>query len=417
MSGRGRRELSIFVFIDALGWQVYQRNQAHLLTEELQIAHPMDTVLGYSCACDPTILTGRLPQEHGHFSFYQFAPQRSPFASVNWVRWLKWLPARLRDHGRVRRQLSKLLARHLGFDGYFQLYNMPWEQLPWMNYSEQRDLYQPGGIIAGCPTIFDKLDEADVSFHVSDWRNSEVENLRRLEAEIQQGEISWAYLYLADLDGILHRDGPGQASEAAKVRWYDVQLRKLLKRARQRYEHVSLSLFSDHGMTEVRSVCNLMDTIDRVAKQHDLVCGRDYGVVYDSTMARFWLCNEKADRVLRFALHGCPDGRVLADSELQALGCLFPHREYGDLFFLLDPGVLLCPSHMGRTPLRGMHGYRPDHEDSTAFFASTEYWAPPRRLDDIFPLMLEAAVNQRDNTCREQRPLAPFPARTVGSGK
>ena len=72
-------KLSLFVFIDALGWNIYRRQSARLLADELQTAQPMNTILGYSCACDPTILTGQLPQEHGHFSFFQFAPHRSPF--------------------------------------------------------------------------------------------------------------------------------------------------------------------------------------------------------------------------------------------------------------------------------------------------------------------------------------------------
>ena len=61
------------------------------------------------------------------------------------------------------------------------------------------------------------------------------------------------------------------------------------------------------------------------------------------------------------------------------------------MFFLLDPGVLLCPSDMGAQPLRGMHGYAPDHADSTALIASTEPIVPPARLDEIYRLMRQEA--------------------------
>jgi hypothetical protein len=41
--------------------------------------HPLQTVLGYTSTCIPTILTGKSPQEHGHFSFFYYDPHESPF--------------------------------------------------------------------------------------------------------------------------------------------------------------------------------------------------------------------------------------------------------------------------------------------------------------------------------------------------
>ena len=51
-------KLTICTFIDAYGWELFQRKQ--ILQDELQQAGPLQTVLGYSSACDPTILTGLL---------------------------------------------------------------------------------------------------------------------------------------------------------------------------------------------------------------------------------------------------------------------------------------------------------------------------------------------------------------------
>ena len=73
------RSLSIFVFIDALGWRIYRRHQARFLSGELHTREPLGTVFGYSSTCDPTIITGRLPPEHGHFSFFVYDPAHSPF--------------------------------------------------------------------------------------------------------------------------------------------------------------------------------------------------------------------------------------------------------------------------------------------------------------------------------------------------
>ena len=56
--------------------------------------------------------------------------------------------------------------------------------------------------------------------------------------------------------------------------------------------------------------------------------------------------------------------------ELARLGASFPGREYGDAIFLLDPGVLMVPSFMGRRPLAAMHGYDPAHPDMAALLWS-----------------------------------------------
>ena len=164
--------LSIFVFIDALGWDLLSRRR--FLDDVLPVRRPLETVLGYSATCIPTILTGRMPQEHGHFSFFFRSPDASPFRRL---RPLSLLPKSLTDRGRVRRWMSRALQPLLGYTGYFQLYNVPFDVLPEFDYSEKRDLYQPGGINAGLPTIFDALRARDIPFHVSDWRRSEVDAL------------------------------------------------------------------------------------------------------------------------------------------------------------------------------------------------------------------------------------------------
>ncbi|MEX2015111.1 MAG: hypothetical protein WD873_00650, partial [Candidatus Hydrogenedentales bacterium] len=69
--------LSLFVFIDALGWELAQRHP--FLDDLLPIKAPLQTIFGYSSTCDPTIFTGVLPHDHGHFAFFYYAPEKSPF--------------------------------------------------------------------------------------------------------------------------------------------------------------------------------------------------------------------------------------------------------------------------------------------------------------------------------------------------
>lgn len=375
-----QHKLSLFVFIDALGWELVRRHA--FLDDLLSAKAPLGTVLGYSSTCDPTILTGRLPREHGHFAFFCYNPSESPFRPF---RSLAALPGFLTRRARVRRLMSKAIRRYLGYTGYFQIYNVPFHHLPLFDYSEKRDIYQPGGINGGVPTIFDQLREREIPFHLSNWRRGEAENLRSLEAAVISGGVRFAYLYLASLDADLHAHGTRSPVVSNKIRWYEHQLRRLVTLAGERYGAVNVYVFSDHGMTDVSEVCDLMAGVDRL----DLRFGVDYAAVYDSTLARFWFLNEPARDRIAAALAAEPRGRILSAGELADYGCDFADRRYGELFFLMKPGVLICPSFMGARPLAGMHGYAPEHRDSLATFASNAAPDPmPRRLDELYHLML-----------------------------
>lgn len=384
-AGRGD-ELSLFVFIDALGWRIFEHYRDILLADELRVAAPMESVLGYSCACDPTILTGRMPADHGHFSFFRYAPDASPFRSL---RPLRWLPRLLTDSARFRRLLSRRVADQLGYTGYFQLYNVPFEALPLLDYTEKRDLYQPGGINFGVPTIFDELRARSVPFVVSDWRKSESENLAAMSSAIQTGAPRFAYLYLAGLDGLLHAHGPESPEGARQVRWYDAELRRLLAIARKRYSRVRLHLLSDHGMAAVERGVDLIEA----TRRSGLRFGRDYVAVFDSTMVRFWRLNDRGEQGVDDLLDTWSEhGHALSRAELQSFGCWFPDGRYGERIFVLRPGVVVSPSHMGRRAPRGMHGYDPAAPDSMALIASTApVCVPPRRLDEVHGLMCREA--------------------------
>lgn len=376
--GQGK-QLSLCVFIDAFGWEIAQRYP--FLDDVLVTKAPLDTIFGYSSTCDPTILTGKLPRDHGHFVFFYYSPKESPF---KFYRVLDILPKSIMNRGRVRAKFSRIVEKLHGYTGYFQLYNMPFRYLHLFGYSEKRDLYQPGGINSGAPTIFDYLREHKIPFNLSNWRQPERSRIAALEADVDRGEIVFAYLFLGDLDAVLHGHGTGAPQVAAKLQWYEGELRRVITKARDRYETVRLFVFSDHGMTDITGVCDLMARIDAIG----LRFGEDYAAVYDSTMARFWFLNDRARADVVAALERERQGRIVSEEQLAAWGCDFPGHKYGELFFLMNPGIIICPGHMGEKPLPAMHGYDPHHKTSTAAFMSNVVVDPlPKRLDDLYGLM------------------------------
>ncbi len=379
-----KKQLSLAVFIDAFGWELMQRHS--FMDDTLIHKSPLQTIFGYSATCDPTILTGKLPREHGHFSFFAYDPKHSPFKRSLILFLMRFVPKQLSSRNRVRSIVSRILKRQLKYSGYFNLYNMPFALLPKFDYTEKRDLYQPHGINSGCKTIMDYAREHGIDHFLSDWQASEKSNLAALKAAIEDPgrNCSFAYLYLAAMDAILHQYGNDHQAVADKIRWYEQQLNALLAAAGNEYEEVRLFIFSDHGMTDVHATVDLRSEIAATGLKFD----RDYAAVYDSTMARFWFLNDHARQVITRKLETVACGHILQPGQLHAWGVDFPDNRYGDLFFLLDPGVLLIPSHMGERPIAGMHGYAPEDPYSTAAFATnTELQTIPQRLDDLYHLM------------------------------
>lgn len=376
--------LSLCIFIDALGWEILKQHS--FLDDVITLRAPLDTIFGYSSTCDPTILTGLLPRDHGHFSFFAYDPAASPFKKSLFLQLMRLVPKALSSRNRVRNIVGRVLRRRLRYTGYFNIYNMPFQLLPLFDYTEKRDLYQPGGINSGSPTIMDYARDTGIDFFLSDWRASEETNLEQLRAVINDPERScrYAYLYMAAMDAILHRVGSVDAEVTQKMAWYEERIREILADAEQRYDEIRLFIFSDHGMTDIIGLCDLMTTM----KSSGLEFGKDYTAVYDSTMARFWCLSEGAEERIVQTLTTVKEGHIMSEEEKHTLGVDFPDGRYGQIFFLLDPGILLVPSHMGERPLKGMHGYTPEDPASTAsFLTNTLLDEVPQRLDGLYHLM------------------------------
>ena len=389
------KTLSIVCFIDALGWDVLRTRQ--FLEQELPHRKKLRSVFGFSSACVPSILTGRYPQDHLHWSFFYYSPKTSPFKPL---RLLRLFPSALINRGRVRHLISKLVKKLYGFTGYFQLYNIPFKHVHLFDYCEKKDLFKPGGMNRG-DNIFDRLQAANIRYHVSNWRQGEDANLAALNHDIEQGEIRFAFLYMAAMDALLHQVGKHSPLVDDKFAWYEQKLRQTIQTAEQHYDELRLFICSDHGMASVHTELDLMGQVEQLG----LTFKQDYVATYDSTLGRFWTFNDAAREQILALLNRQSLGRVLSKDELASLGCDFPNNQYGEIIFLANPGVMVVPSDMGTNAITGMHGYHPDDIDSDASYISNVP-APDylEAIPDMFTLMCnEVGLDAKD------KPIRPNP--------
>jgi len=373
-------KLSLFIFIDAFGWEVKQRHPA-FLKGLIQDSKPLETILGYSGACDPSIISGLTPAEHGLWCSYYYDPEHSPF---KWTHRLSGLPDVLFQRARVRNRLGKWIKKRCGFTGYFQLYAVPFQHLPLFNYSERKRIWEPGGLPHG-QSIFDLLSAKGIPYHVHDSDAPDEDRLERLMADIQNQRIDLAYCSLGRLDALMHAEGNDSPDIESLMEWYDDKLRALIDAAHENYNEISWYVFTDHGMHNVTGTHDLQADLESLG----LEWNRDYVAFYDSTMARIWFLTDSAREPIVRRLSNHPKGRILSEAELQTFGVYFEDGQYGDLVFLMNSGIQIVPSFMGIKPVKGMHGFHPADPDSLASLSSNRLIPETvTRIQHIHQLML-----------------------------
>ena len=371
--------IKAFVFVDALGWKQVERYG--FLADLLPYRREIEMQFGYSCTAIPTILSGKRPDEHGHLAFYDYAPAKSPFAKMRFLApFLR--PRSFWRRGRVRHQLSKLIKRLYGFTGYFQLYGVPVERLPKLDYCEKTDLFVPGGL-GGVKNLADIWGEEGYRYHISNWRLSEDENFRVARELFRKGAVDRAFVYSAAFDALQHDNVGRDDVLRPKVEKYAETIRSLHAALVEGGRPFELTVFSDHGMTPLKGTFNAPEAIANTG----LVWGEDYASAIDSTMARFWWIKDGAAEKVKAALADAP-GHWLTREEMEHHGIFREDHKFGDDIFLAEAGVQFCPSDMGVKPLNGMHGFDPADEDSQACWLSTVPVPPSvSRVCDYFAVM------------------------------
>lgn len=380
-----KKEINVYMFVDALGWEI--ANRFSFLKDELPNRRKVQMQFGYSSTAVPTILSGAKPSEHGHFSFFYYDPVNSPFKIFKYMKYFFGAglhPRCFFNRGRVRRKISKLFAWWKNYTGYFQLYEVSYNKLPYFNYCEKNDIFAAGGL-APVKNLRDVLIEENVPYHMSDWRKPEAQNIKEALSAIESGKIDFAFIYTAALDGFLHDNVGDEKAIAQRLKYYEDLAKSILDALKKTGRKFSFTIISDHGMTKKTGVQDVQKILDSLG----LKFGKDYISITDATMLRLWYLNDTAKEIIR-ARFSKPDclGAFVSQEEKVRYGIDFKNAKFGEDIFLMQDGVQIEPSDLGKKSLNGMHGFSPLAPDSYASYLSTK--APefePQTVADFFRLM------------------------------
>jgi hypothetical protein len=387
--------LLVVVLVDALGWE--RVGEAAFLKDELPQRRPLDTVLGFSAGAIPALLSGTWPSENGHWVMFHRDPAKSPFGLSKLI---TLLPERARASWRVRQWVKAQASSRVR--GYFDLYEVPWDELSSLDVCERDPLFAAGAL-PGIGTIFDDVAARRLAVRTWDWHTDDDANERAFVAAAEGKDRAPAdllFYYTPAIDARMHSHGTRAPEVDARLARLETAVRSALAGARAAGREAWCYLTSDHGMTDV---VEHVDVMARV-RACGLVKGVDYHAFYDSTMARFWFRGPLAEETIRGALQGLP-GRFLARADEERLGIHFADRRYGDAIWLLDDARLLVPSYMGSTPVAAMHGYDPATPGSQALLLSNR--PLPDGLDHVVDF--RAFFNQE----LDARQAASLPAARV----
>jgi hypothetical protein len=371
------QRLQVIALIDALGWEYIRERK--FLDDVLPYRTRLQTVLGFSSGAIPTMLTGLMPERHGHWNLFYYDPQHAPFW---WLKAFNWLPKSLLDNRYGRRIIKELGRRALGLGPTFECCVSP-HLLPYFNFSERHDIYAPKGI-EDTPSLFDELEREGRAYRVYTYhQSSDAEILRRAKRDIAESDATLFFLYLCEVDGFLHMHCKEPDAIDKKLKWYDEQLREVFRVAYGRDSEASLMVCSDHGMTPITQHADLVGEVTKLG----LRMPQDYLAVYDSTMARFWFFDAAARQRVTEVMQSLDCGHVLSQQEMDRFGLRFTDDRYGELIFLLNPGWIVAESDFngrGWFP-EGMHGYHPEDSYSDAIFLSNEKpLQPMRTIADVY---------------------------------
>src|SRR5215469_165319 len=376
----------IFVLVDALGW-TYLKDR-DFLPGILTFRTEVQTVLGFSSGAIPTLLSGMLPKKSGHWNLFYYDPENSPF---RWMRPLCWLPAPMLNSRVIRRVVRLVSQRVSRFGGYFQIYGVPVELLPFFDICEKVDIYRPGGVPG---SIFDSLQESGIPFRSYSYHQmSDRDIIAQACHDFKKHCDDFYFIYLSQMDEFLHHWCADEQRVEEKIREYERWLYQLYTEAQQAFEDVDFVVCSDHGMTPKHAGYDLLAEINSLG----LKVPEEYLALYDSTMARFWCFTDRARTQIQEKLEALHTGRVLDRRDQERYGIDFSDNRFGDVIFLMNPGVVIEPSFMGKRGPEGMHGFDPEQDpcSAAAFLSNRNPGRPVKTLIDVHAVMLDWVDSMR----------------------
>ena len=322
---------------------------------------------GFGFASEFSAITGKTNEQLGIIaSNFIYKPNEQGLKFFYFWNFLDSFP--LKDKSRLILNLAYNTKEFLiGNNQPKSIFNIPLKYTRNFDYLFKKNFFMKETIIS--PTMFDLFRDKKVSAYMwpfiyknnktkIDLLNFSVnttntdERAFKKSVELLKENPDVCYIHFFSTDNLVHNYGINSEKTDDLIKQLDDFVETI-----EKYSD-SLLIFSDHGMVDVKETWNLW----KLVEETDCKFGEDYVMFLDSTLARFWFFNEKTKNKILNILSESKKGRVVKFKNKNI------HKNFGEIIFQLNPGILLLPNFYQFKADRATHGYSGKCKDEKAFY-------------------------------------------------
>jgi predicted AlkP superfamily pyrophosphatase or phosphodiesterase len=345
---------------------------------------PLETVLGFSITCHPSMYTGIYPDKHkiafhwvkckkkfGPYSPFCIFPDIFPF-SYPYVQAI------------LSHLYAKLFLKHKAspFMGYGKILNLPmrfWNQI---DINEYKYWDEDNYINENIKTIFELVRKNKLKHHISKMHKPNLGKIYAIEI-VDPADYDWVYYFIGESDHVSHE----YTQHSKEGKEFLIKLDKFIEKRFKEFEDLygyndfDFIFWSDHGHIPINKRYNLYEEFTK--NQFNL---KKIFHIIDSTTARFWIDNEIQKEEIKKIMEKIPEANFVKETDFAELHLAQDTNLYGNLFYYLDVGATFTYTiHGFGFGTKSMHGYHPNAEGNEGVFVSNKRIISKKTtLPDVF---------------------------------
>jgi hypothetical protein len=238
-------------------------------------------------------------------------------------------------------------------------YAIPVNMINYFSPTESRLAYDDPDFFRN-ENILYRLKDKGYTYDIEDFvkhnkiKGTDEERINRLKEKIKEKKLKDFTLLYVGKGEIAHDTGTHNSDFHSKLEEYDTLLKSIDELLEEKYgdDYVFIVL-GDHGMVNVNDYIDVTPIIKRIKKKFNLRIGEDFIYFIDSTCFRIWLKDNallsKVDLCVKDMLWEVIDTSV----DVKMID-----EKYGDLIYIIKPGIMFFPDFFNLKKKRGMHGYQ-----------------------------------------------------------
>ena len=330
---------------------------------------PLETVLGYSITCHPSMYTGVYPDKHkiafhwvkskkknGPYTPLSFLPNVFPFSN-------SYVQA-IASHFYAKIFLKR---KAKPFMGYGKILNLPMKFWNKVDINEFKYWDENNYINSEIKTIFELVRNNNFKYHIS---NMHKPNLGKLDSIkiVNPDNYDWVYYFLGESDHVSHEYNQHSLEGIDFLKRLDNFVNEQYNSFVEKYgeDGFDFIFWSDHGHITIDKRYDLYKEF----KKNKANLKKIFHLI-DSTTARFWPKSEKQKADIIKVMNNISEAHLVTEKEYVKLHLAKDSDLYGNLFYYLDGGnAFINTIHGFGLKTKSMHGYHPDAKGNEGIFVS-----------------------------------------------